>query len=637
MRRLRTTLAVVTAALICSLSLTATPAYAAEVLTNGGFETGVLSPWSCSGGLGSVVSTPVRTGTKALRGAASTSDNAQCTQTAPVVSGTAYTLTAWVRGNYVFLGVTGGASTWVASAQNWTLLTVPFTASGSSVQVYLHGWYGTGEYFADDASLQGAGGGPTVPGTPGTPTVGTITNTSIALSWGASSGTVTGYRVYEGSTLKATVTGTSATISGLAACTTYTYSVRAYNSVGESGSANVTATTTGCATGVPGTPPNAQVTGVTNSSISLSWGTSSGIVTGYRVYEGSTLVATVTGLSTTIGGLATCSSHNYGVRAYNGTGESGPANVSGTTSGCTTDPLPKHVLTGYWQNFVNGATALRLSSVPTSYDIIAVAFAEANPNSPGGVTFAVDSGLSGALGGYTDANLRTDITTAHSRGQKVILSVGGERGAVSVNSSTAATNFANSVAGLMTSFGFDGVDIDLENGVNATFMEQALRSLRSQKGSGLIITMAPQTLDMQSTATAYFSLALNIRDILTIVHTQYYNSGSMLGCDQSFAYSQGTENFMTALACIQLQSLLRPDQIALGLPATSQAAGGGFVSPGTVNNALDCLAARTNCGTFVPPSQWPTIRGAMTWSINWDASNGYNFANTVHAHLVAMP
>jgi chitinase len=104
-----------------------------------------------------------------------------------------------------------------------------------------------------------------------------------------------------------------------------------------------------------------------------------------------------------------------------------------------------------------------------------------------------------------------------------------------------------------------------------------------------------------------------------------------------FAYGQGSINFLTALACIQLQSQLRPDQIALGLPATTQAAGGGYVNPTVVNNALNCLAAGTNCGSFVPPARWPSIRGAMTWSINWDASNGYNFANTVHNHLVAMP
>ena len=167
MNRLRAALAAATTVLLATLTVTAAPAYGAELISNGGFESGALSPWSCSGATGSVVSTPVRTGTKALRGAATTSDNAQCVQTVSVVSGTQYTLTGWVRGSYVYIGVIGGASTWTPSATNWTQLTVSFTASSSTVQVYLHGWYGTGDYFADDVSLQGQGGA-SVPGVPGT-------------------------------------------------------------------------------------------------------------------------------------------------------------------------------------------------------------------------------------------------------------------------------------------------------------------------------------------------------------------------------------------------------------------------------------------------------------------------------------
>ena len=52
----------------------------------------------------------------ASQGAASTSDDAQCTQNVSVVSGSQYTLSAWVQGNYVFLGVTGGVSTWTPGA-----------------------------------------------------------------------------------------------------------------------------------------------------------------------------------------------------------------------------------------------------------------------------------------------------------------------------------------------------------------------------------------------------------------------------------------------------------------------------------------------------------------------------------------
>jgi chitinase len=188
----------------------------------------------------------------------------------------------------------------------------------------------------------------------------------------------------------------------------------------------------------------------------------------------------------------------------------------------------------------------------------------------------------------------------------------------------------------MQTYGFDGVDIDLENGLNPTFMAQALHSLRSQAGANLIITLAPQTIDMQSTGGSYFALALNISDVLTVVHTQYYNSGTMLGCDQG-VYGQGTVNFMTALACIQLEHGLRPDQVALGLPAGPGAAGGGIVAPSLVNNALNCLARGSNCGSFVPPRTYPAIRGAMTWSINWDVTNGNNFARTVRPFLATLP
>ena len=42
-------------------------------------------------------------------------------------------------------------------------------------------------------------------------------------------------------------------------------------------------------------------------------------------------------------------------------------------------------------------------------------------------------------------------------------------------------------------------------------------------------------------------------------------------------------------------------------------------------------------GSFVPPETWPGIRGVMTWSINWDAANGYNFANTIAPDLSTLP
>jgi len=56
-----------------------------------------------------------------------------------------------------------------------------------------------------------------------------------------------------------------------------------------------------------------------------------------------------------------------------------------------------------------------------------------------------------------------------------------------------------------------------------------------------------------------------------------------------------------------------------------------------VNNALSCLARGTNCGSFKPSTTYPAIRGAMTWSINWDQVQGDAFANTVAPALDRLP
>ncbi|MFG2278929.1 chitinase [Streptomyces asoensis] len=385
---------------------------------------------------------------------------------------------------------------------------------------------------------------------------------------------------------------------------------------------------------VPGTPAGLTVSGTTSSSVSLSWNAVSG-ATGYSVYRAGTKVTAVTGTTATVTGLAASTSYSFQVSATNAAGESAKsAAVTATTSTGNTGggTLPRHAVTGYWQNFNNGATVQRISGVSSQYDIIAVAFADAT-TTPGAVTFNLDSA---GLGGYTVDQFKADIKAKQAAGKKVIVSVGGQNGTVSVNDPTSAANFANSVYSLMQTYGFDGVDIDLENGIDATYMSQALRSLSSKAGSGLILTMAPQTIDMQSTSAGYFRTALNVKDILTVVNMQYYNSGSMLGCDGK-VYSQGSVDFLTALACIQLEGGLSPSQVGLGLPASTSGAGSGYVSPTVVNNALDCLAKGTNCGSFKPSRTYPDLRGAMTWSTNWDASAGNAWSAAVGPHVHALP
>ncbi|MET7594414.1 carbohydrate binding domain-containing protein [Streptomyces sp. NPDC005481] len=228
-------------------------AQAANILTNPGFESGALSPWSCTGNLGSVVSSPVHGGSKALAGDASSSDNAKCTQSVSVQPNTTYTLSAWVRGSYVYLGVDGGASTWTTSTSAYSQLTLTFTtgASQTSAKVYTHGWYGQGTYYADDVSLDGPGGGggsdTQAPTAPASLRSTAKTSSSVSLAWNASTDNVgvSGYDVYSGSNQVLTVSGTSATVSGLSPSTAYTFTVKARDAAGNtSGASNAVSVTT---------------------------------------------------------------------------------------------------------------------------------------------------------------------------------------------------------------------------------------------------------------------------------------------------------------------------------------------------------------------------------------------------------
>nr|WP_202425487.1 carbohydrate binding domain-containing protein [Streptomyces sp. HUCO-GS316] len=220
-------------------------AQAANVLANSGFESGSLSPWSCTGNLGSVVSSPVHGGSKALAGAVSSSDNAKCSQTVSVRPNTAYTLSGWVRGSYVYLGVEGGSSTWTTSPSAYSQLSVSFTtgASQTSATVFVHGWYAQGTYHADDISLDGPGGGGSdtqAPTAPGNLRSTGKTSSSVSLAWNASTDNVgvTAYDVYSGSNQVLSVSGTTATVGGLSPSTGYTFTVRARDAAGNTSPAS---------------------------------------------------------------------------------------------------------------------------------------------------------------------------------------------------------------------------------------------------------------------------------------------------------------------------------------------------------------------------------------------------------------
>ena len=193
-----------------------------------------------------------------------------------------------------------GSTTWTSiwsqtgnQGNSWQSAEVSL-ASYSNVQLRFYNTTGTsytGDATIDDISVAGTVADTQAPSVPANLTASGTTQTSTNLSWNASTDNVgvTGYDIYQASTLLGTVTGTSEPITGLTANTTYTFSVRAKDAAGNvSGSSNVVSVTTlsagggsGCTGGISSFPYNEGFENtigawVQGSGDDFNWATRSG-------------------------------------------------------------------------------------------------------------------------------------------------------------------------------------------------------------------------------------------------------------------------------------------------------------------------------------------------------------------------
>ncbi|KAF0689445.1 hypothetical protein As57867_019053, partial [Aphanomyces stellatus] len=81
---------------------------------------------------------------------------------------------------------------------------------------------------------------------------------------------------------------------------------------------------------------------------------------------------------------------------------------------------------------------------------------------------------------------------------------------------------------------------------------------------------------------------------------------------------------------------LRPDQVSFGVPSGPKSANRGFVTPETVLRTLTCLVQGTGCDTIKPKQTYPTFRGVMTWSINWDKYDNFAFSKPARQALDSL-
>jgi chitinase len=332
--------------------------------------------------------------------------------------------------------------------------------------------------------------------------------------------------------------------------------------------------------------------------------------------------------------------------------------------------LPKHALIGYMHaSFANGSGYVKMADIPNEWDVINLSFGEGTSPTSGDIRFTLCPATECA-GVETEAAFIAAIRAKRAAGKKVLISIGGANGVVQLTTTGARDKFVSSVSAIIDKYGLDGVDIDFEghslslNTGDTDFKNPttpvivnliaALKTLKAKYGAGFVLTMAPETFFVQlgyqfygsgpwggqdPRAGSYLPVIYGVRDFLTILHVQDYNSGSIMGLDNQW-HSMGGADFHIAMTDMMLAGFpvagntanmfpaLREDQVAFGAPS-SVSAGNGYVAPAGVQQAVTCLVKGTNCGGYTPRSGTnPNFRGLMTWSINWDKFYAWEFKNS---------
>ncbi|WP_430786703.1 chitinase [Actinoplanes sp. G11-F43] len=335
-----------------------------------------------------------------------------------------------------------------------------------------------------------------------------------------------------------------------------------------------------------------------------------------------------------------------------------------------TGGVPRRALIGYLHaSFANGSGYVRMADVPADWDIVNLSFGEPTTATSGDIRFTLCP-VAECPNVESEAEFIAGIRAKRAAGKKVLLSIGGANGQVQLTTTAARDAFVRSVSAIIDKYGLDGVDIDFEghslsldtgdtdfrNPTTPVIVNliSAVKSLKARYGAGFVLTMAPETFFVQlgyqyygsgpwggqdPRAGSYLPVIHALRDDITVLHVQDYNSGSIMGLDDQY-HSMGGADFHIAMTDMLLAGFpvagnpdrvfppLRENQIAFGAPS-SVSAGNGYVAPSAVQQAVTCLVKGSQCGSYTPRSGLnPDFRGLMTWSINWDRFYGWEFKNS---------
>ena len=335
--------------------------------------------------------------------------------------------------------------------------------------------------------------------------------------------------------------------------------------------------------------------------------------------------------------------------------------------------LDDRKMIGYWHNWKSQqATYFPLYDVPPYVNQVNVAFAYPDADRTKRLIFPHVK--------ESDAKVKSAIRSLQRRGIDVLISVGGGNHPIELLTKKERDDFAKSLINLVKRYGFDGVDINLEG--HSTVLDegdldfknpttpkiqnliQAIEIVDNYFKQDLILSMAPETVFVfggyskyGTNFGGYLPILYHLRERLDIVHVQLYNSGSMFVYDgnpetpPTLIVEKGTADFVVALTEMMILGFpvandpnayfpgFPAEKVVVGLPSTPSRLENGTLSNDMFEDALTRLLTgkTTYPSTYVmrSPKGHPSLKGVMTWSLNWDARTDrgrreYDFMQTAN-------
>lgn len=300
------------------------------------------------------------------------------------------------------------------------------------------------------------------------------------------------------------------------------------------------------------------------------------------------------------------------------------------------DLTGKKILMGFWHNWLAGAsdgykqgkfTNMDLTDIPPEYNVVAVAFMKGE-----GIPTFKPYNLS-------DTEFRRQVGVLNSQGRAVLISLGGADAHIELKTGD-EDKLANEIIRLVETYGFDGLDIDLEQAAigaanNKTVLPAALKKVKTHyaaEGKNFIVSMAPEFPYLRTNGT-YLDYIIALEGYYDFIAPQYYNQGGDgIWVDEANGgkgawITQDNDAMKEDFLYYLTESLVTGTRgytkipaakFVIGLPSNNDAAATGYVvNKQAVYNAFTRLDAKGL-----------SIKGLMTWSVNWD--NGKSSAGVAY-------